>query len=251
MSSSGTDTPCHMWDFAFQNSQIAIHHVFDVPTAFYWTDAGGHTPFEVVTTDTLLNRITQWAMATTQTLAAAPPSDVNAPARDTWSSGWDDLLVKDASSGAYTFAEDFRTSKFLDEADGTGFGNLEWNGGDLAFHDVEGKRVQEATIRWKFRGLTGGESFTQIALSLKTLIPLLSSGEATLHIASNVNGPWQQVGTLCIPLLELPLVTCEQEGSVRFQTPVQTFWIQLNLSGHFGRAGDPAIRIDDFRVDAR
>lgn len=228
------------WDV--NTHQTSINTAFNVPTAFYWSDVNGGAYFPTVTSDPLLNNLTDYVQNFADTQAAIPTNyKGNAAIADVWSNGNDKVLpVTAQTSRNIVFEEKFSESDFLDMSKGSGLRDLIVNGQDLRTHGFDGRNAN-AEIIYHFES-TDFLNYPLIALHANINSGL--NGVARLYVSSDgVNwSATNQTATNGSQLLQL-----STQGLPQFAS-VQDLWVKVKLEGDPGTFDQPAVRIDNLRV---
>ena len=228
--------PATMWQIV--EHQREINKAFNLPTSYYWANAGT-TYFPLVTGITLLDQITADVRNHCLMMSRflSPDWKGDPSVADIWT-GHD---IEANSVSTIHFRDDFARSTFIDNTSGNGFRDLIHNGYNLRTRGFDGRNVN-ASIVYK---MTNNANIASPEIKLKAVVKLALNGKVKL-LASVDNIIWPvSVETTSIEGDQnLSLVTATDS---RFHN-TNVLYVKIQLTGLAGTLNEPAAIIDDFSV---
>jgi hypothetical protein len=226
------------------NDQLDVAVEFNLPVAFYWTKDGtcyfGGDRNAPGADE--IGKINQWVWNYISRVQGLPANYTGESTADQASVAPLDLdsLISDDT---FSYQDDFRTEKCIDDASMTGFRDLIMNGETLSARGYLGRPVNNV-VTYRFQGDVPVD-YPSVSLAVKSIVGFGARVEIALSADGN-NWPLraatrrrQQPETLSI----------SSDSRSEF-AGVTSFWVRVTLLGPPGSDAAPTVSIDDLSITA-
>jgi len=269
------------------SDQLDVAVEFNLPVAFYWTYGLGkhgtscHFGCDRGEPKTEWDRINHWVWDYIERARSLPADYTGQPSADIGAG--DTLEIGPTNQNKLVYADDFSTSKCIDDASMAGFRDLLLDGKALSARGFRGREAG-ASLVYHFAGDFVAQcpnvSVTATAdasLDGRVEIALSADGKNWLHQVATksesrdcVRWPSKAVGPASSTALEghrtaetgvppdlgkrsetsgAQRLVCSSLGDERFAS-LDEFWVRIQLAGQPGDGNTPPVRIDDLLVEA-
>lgn len=228
------------------SDQLDVAVEFNLPVAFYWTYGLGehgtscHFGCDRGEPKTEWDRINHWVWDHIKRARSLPADYTGLPSADVGAG--DALEIGPTGENMLVYADDFSTSKCIDDASMTGFRDLLLDGKTLSARGFRG-RDTDASLVYHFAGdfvaqypNVSATATANDSLDGRVKIALSADGKNWLHhVTTEAAGSHR--------------LACSSVGDERFAS-LGEFWVRVQPVGQPGNSNTPPIRIDDLLVEA-